>query len=140
MEVVEFLRCLSVEPISFPAIFIASGGDVLQAVEAMQAGAATVPERPYGDEVLLCAVRSALEVDARATTQTAQRTALGTLTPREDEVLSGLLEGKTNKVIARDLGISPRTVEVYRASVTKKAGVSSLPELVWCAVGAERFH
>jgi len=140
MDAFEFLRRLSAEPVSFPAIVIASGSDVLQAVEVMKAGAANVLERPYGDEVLLGAVRSALQADTRATAQTARRTAFGALTRREDEVLSGLLKGKTNKGVARDLGISPRTVEVYRASLMQKAGVSSLPELVRLAVGAQRLH
>jgi two-component system, LuxR family, response regulator FixJ len=140
MDALEFLRRLSAEPVSFPAVVIASSGDVLRTVEAMKAGAATVLERPYGDEVLIGAVRSALEADVRGAAQTAQRSVLAMLTPREDEVLSGLLKGKTNKVIAGDLGISPRTIEVYRASVMKKAGVSSLPELVRLAVSAQRLH
>jgi two-component system, LuxR family, response regulator FixJ len=137
IDAFEFLRRLRQEPVSFPAIVIASGGEVLKAVEAMKAGAATVLERPYVDEILLGAVRSALEVDARATTQTAQRTALDTLTRREVDVLSGLLEGKTNKMTARHLGISSRTVEIYRASVMKKTGLSSVAELVRLSLGAE---
>ena len=140
MDAVEFLRRLDAEPVSFPAIVIAGGSEVVQAVEAMKAGAATVLERPYGDEVLLSAVRSALQVDAQAATQTAQRTALATLTPRQHDVLSGLLAGKTNKMIARQLGISPRTVEAHRASVMRKAGVGSIAELVRLAVTAQRLH
>jgi two-component system, LuxR family, response regulator FixJ len=140
MEAFEFLHRLSAEPVAFPAIVIAGAGDVLHAVEAMKAGAATVLERPYGDEVLLGAVRAALELEALAAAHTAERSALATLTPREDEVLSGLLEGKTNRLIAVDLAISPRTVEVHRASVMTKTGVSSLPELVRLALGAQRLH
>jgi len=140
MDAFEFLRRLSAEPVSFPAVVIASGGDVLQAVDAMKAGAATVLERPYSDEVLLGAVRSALAAEARTAEETVQRLAFAALTPREEDVLSGLLGGKTNKVIARDLGISPRTVEIYRASLMKKAGVGSFPELVRLAVGAKRLH
>jgi two-component system response regulator FixJ len=140
MDASEFLRRLSAEPVSFPAIIIASGGDVLHAVEAMKAGAATVLERPYGDEVLLGAVRSALEVDAQAVTQAAQRTVLATLTPREHDVLSAMLDGKSNKMIARHLGISSRTVEIHRARVMEKTGVSSLAELVRLAIGSELSH
>lgn len=140
MDAFEFLRRLSAEPASFPAIVMGSEGDVPQAVDAMKAGAATVLEQPYGDQVLLGAVRSALAAEARTAGETIQRLAFATLTPREEEVLSGLLGGKTNKTIARDLGISPRTVEIYRASVMKKAGVGSIPELVRLAVGAKRLH
>jgi two-component system, LuxR family, response regulator FixJ len=140
MEAFEFLHRLGAEPVSFPAIVIAGGGEVLKAVEAMKAGAATVLERPYGDEVLLGAVRSALEVDGQAITQTAQGTALHTLTRRELDVLSGVLAGKTNKLTARHLGISPRTVEVYRASLMKKTGLSSVAGLVRLAAGAQRLH
>jgi two-component system response regulator FixJ len=137
---IEFLHRLSAEPVAFPAIIIASGGDLLQAVEAMKAGAATVLERPYSDELLLDAVRSALEVEVRAATQTAQRTALATLTAREHGVLRGLLVGKTNRMIAADLSISARTVEVHRARVMRKAGVSSIAALVRLADSAERSH
>lgn len=140
MNAIEFLRRLDAEPAAFPAIVIASGCEVLQAVEAMKAGAATVLERPYGDEILLGAVRSALQGDARGATETARRTVLARLTPREHEVLSGLLAGRTNKLTARHLGISPRTVEVYRASLMRKSGVGSVAELVRLAVSAQRLH
>jgi two-component system response regulator FixJ len=140
MDATEFLRRLSAEPVSFPTIVIASGGEVLQTVAAMKAGAATVLERPYGDDILIGAVRSALTVNERDATQTAQRGVLAALTPREHDVLNGLLDGKTNKMVARHLGISPRTVEIYRASMMKKAGVSSVAELVRLAVGAKRLH
>ena len=138
MDALEFLRRLGAEPVTFPTIVITSAGRVLQAVEAVKAGAATVLERPYDDEVLLDAIASALEADRPAAAQTAQRMVLATLTPRENDVLDGLLEGKTNKVVARHLAISPRTVEVYRASVMKKAGVSSVAELIRLAVGAKQ--
>jgi len=140
MDASEFLRRLGEEPVSFPTVVIACCGEVLKTVEAMKAGAVTVLERPYGDEVLLGAVRSALEADAPGAAQTAQRTVLAALTRREHDVLNGLLEGRTNKMVARHLGISPRTVEVYRANVMKKAGVSSVAELIRLAVGAKQLH
>jgi two-component system, LuxR family, response regulator FixJ len=136
----EFLRRLGQEPVSFPIIVIAGRGEVLNTMEAMKAGAATVLERPYTDEALLGAVRSALEEDAPGAAQTAKRTVLAALTRREHDVLSGILEGKTNKMVARHLGISPRTVEVYRARVMKKASVSSVAELVRLAIGAKQLH
>jgi two-component system response regulator FixJ len=89
---------------------------------------------------LLDAVRAALEADARPTAHDAQQSALATLTPRERDVLRGLLDGKTNKMTARHLGISPRTVENYRAGVMKKTGLGSVAELVRLAVSLERFH
>jgi two-component system, LuxR family, response regulator FixJ len=106
----------------------------------MKAGAAIVLARPYGDEVLLGAVRSALAADTQAATRTAHRTTLAALTPREHDVLGGLLDGKANKMIARHLGISPRTVEAHRASVMRKSGVGSIAELVRLAVSAQRLH
>jgi len=138
MDAPEFLRRLSARPLSVPAIVIASRGEVQQTVEAMKAGAATVLERPYGDEALIDAVRSALHVSARTAAQTAQRRLLAALTPREREVLTGLVEGKTNQMTARHLGISQRTVEVYRASMMKKTGVVSVAELVRLTVGARQ--
>jgi two-component system response regulator FixJ len=140
MDASEFLLRLSREAIAFPTIIIASGGDVAHAVEVMKAGATDVLERPYGDEVLLGAVRSALEIGAQAATQAAQRTVLATLTPREHDVLSAMLDGKSNKMIARHLGISSRTVEIHRARVMEKARVGSLAELVRLAIGAEPSH
>jgi two-component system, LuxR family, response regulator FixJ len=138
MDAIEFVRRLSAEPVAFPAIIIASGGDLLPVVEVMKAGAATVLERPYDEGMLLGAVRAALDADACATTQAAPRIALAGLTRREHDVLRGVLEGKTNRMNARDLGISVRTVEVHRASLMKKAGVSSVAALVRMASGAER--
>jgi len=140
MDAFEFLRCLGEGRAAFPAIMIAEGGDAFQAVKAMKAGAATVLERPYGDEALLGAVRSVLEVDARAVTQSAQRAALARLTHREQEVLDGLLEGESNKMVARRLSISPRTVESYRAAMMKKIGLHSVPELVRLVIDVARLH
>jgi two-component system response regulator FixJ len=138
MDAPEFLRRLNAGPLSFPAIFIANRGEVRQTVEAMKAGAATVLERPYGDEALIGAVRSALQVNARTAAQAAQRSLLAALTPREREVLTGLVDGKTNQMTARHLGISQRTVQVYRASMMKKSGVVSVAELVRLSFGARR--
>ena len=140
MDAFEFLRRLGEGRVAFPAIMIAEGGDAFQAVKAMKAGAATVLERPYGDEALLGAVRSVLEVDARAVTQSAQRAALARLTHREQEVLDGLLEGESNKMVARRLSISPRTVESYRAAMMKKIGLHSVPELMRLVIDVARLH
>ena len=138
MEASEFLRRLGEHRVGYPAIIVTSRGEILHAVEAMTAGAVTLLERPYDDEVLLGAVRAALGAEAPAAPQT-RRTGLSTLTRREHEVLRGVIDGQTNKVIARRLAISPRTVEVYRASVMKKTGAGSVPELVRLVVGAVRL-
>jgi len=138
MEAAEFLRRLGEQRVTFPAIIVTSRDEILRAVQAMTAGAVTMLERPYDDDVLLGAVRAALEVEAPAATQ-ARRTGLSTLTRREHEVLRGVIDGQTNKMIARRLAISPRTVEVYRASVMKKTGAGSVPELVRLVVGAVRL-
>jgi two-component system response regulator FixJ len=103
----------------------------------MQAGAANFIETPYSDAAMVCAVRAALKSKARISALTRPRvspTALVSLTPREHDVLNGVVDGKTNKAIARECGISPRTVEAHRASVMVKSGARSVSELVRMAV------
>jgi two-component system response regulator FixJ len=100
----------------------------------MKHGAIDFLEKPYEDELLLGSVRSALERSQQDAARDARRAEvearLATLTPREREVLDGLVAGKPNKIIAFDLAISPRTVEIYRANVMTKMAAASLSELV----------
>lgn len=121
-----------------PMIIMTGHGDVALAVEAMRAGAIDFIEKPFDDEVLLSAVRSALvrhAVDAeRQARMAVARERLGNLSERERQVLDRLIAGKANKVIAYELGISPRTVEVYRANVMTKMQADSLSELVRIAL------
>jgi two-component system response regulator FixJ len=138
---VELVRRLVEQGANLPVVVITGHGDVPLAVEAMKSGAADFIEKPFDDLVLVKAVNAALAQLARASALGAAKTAaaerLAALSGREQDVLAGLLDGKPNKVIARDLGISPRTVEVYRAHVMTKTGASSLPELVRLALLAK---
>lgn len=117
-----------------PVIVMTGHGDVPLAVQAMKAGAVDFIEKPFDDEVLLAAIRSALARHARDTEHESRVAAitarLALLSEREREVLKGLVDGKPNKVIAYDLGISARTVEVYRANVMTKMQADSLSALV----------
>ena len=122
----------------FPVIVITGHGDVPLAVEAMKAGAVDFIEKPFEDEVLLSAIRVALSRNVRDSERLARvaaiRERLSLLSGRERDVLGGLVAGKPNKIIAHDLGISARTVEVYRANVMTKMQADSLSDLVRMAL------
>lgn len=122
----------------FPVIVITGHGDIPLAVEAMKLGAVDFFEKPYDDEALLAAVQSALsrqQDDAgRQAAAAAVRSRLASLSHRERQVLDGLVAGHPNKVIAYNLQISPRTIEIYRANVMAKMHASSLSELVRMAL------
>jgi len=131
---IEFLRRLRQRGPIPPVIVMTGHADVPLAVAAMKEGARDFIEKPFDDEVLLASVRSALAQAERSADRAAEtkavRTRLATLSERERDVLDGLVAGKANKVIALDLGISPRTVEIYRANVMAKLQAGSLSELV----------
>ena len=135
---IDLLRQLQEREIALPVIVITGHGDVPLAVEAMKLGAADFLEKPFDDEILLSAVRSALSARASDQDRQALKAAiegrLTSLSSRENDVLQGLIEGNPNKTIAYDLGISPRTVEIYRANVMTKMQASSLSELVRMAM------
>jgi len=137
---IELLRRLKELKIFLPVIVITGHGDVPLAVEAMKFGAADFLEKPFDDEVLLAAVRSALNRQDSDSKRQAERAAiddrLAALSNREREVLEGLVAGRANKQIAFDLGISPRTVEIYRANLMTKMQAASLSELVRMALVA----
>ena len=140
LELVARLKGLG---IGLPVIVMTGHADVPLAVEAMKAGVVDFIEKPFDDEVMLTAVRTALERAPRQAGQEDSRIVeinqrLASLSAREAEVLEGLVAGKPNKIIAYDLGISPRTVEVYRANVMTKMQAGSLSELVRMSLLAAR--
>jgi two-component system, LuxR family, response regulator FixJ len=130
----ELQRQLKARHIGLPVIVITGHGDVPLAVEAMKAGAVDFIEKPFGDETLLSAIRIAVDRQNRSARRDDEvatlRTRLDTLSPRELEVLDGLVAGRPNKTIAYDLNISARTVEVHRANLMAKMSAASLSELV----------
>ena len=140
MSGIDLLRRLKEMGIGLPVIVITGHGDVPLAVEAMKFGAVDFLEKPFNDDVLLASVRSALdrsEASAQLETERAEiRARIALLTNREQEVLDGLVAGHPNKIIAFDLKISPRTVEIYRANVMTKMKAASLSELVRMALVA----
>lgn len=127
--------------IRLPVIVMTGHGDVPVAVRAMKAGAADFIEKPFSDEVLLDALRRALALAAEASREHEQGSEtlrrLQTLTAREREVFEAMISGRPNKVIAYDLGISPRTVEIHRARVMEKMQARNLSTLVRMAMAAD---
>ena len=137
---IDLLRRLRERGITMPVIVMTGHGDVPLAVEAMKIGAADFFEKPFEDDALLAAIQAALGNLDRTARGEAERAELherlALLTNREREVLQGLVAGNPNKIIAYDLGISPRTVEIYRANVMTKMKAASLSELVRMALQA----
>jgi two-component system response regulator FixJ len=138
MSGIDLLRRLQDLKVAMPVIVITAHGDVPLAVEAMKGGAVDFLEKPFDDEVFLLTVRAALNAQAsdneRQARQNAIHERLASLSSREREVLEGLVAGNPNKTIAYDLGISPRTVEIYRANVMTKMQAGSLSDLVRMAL------
>jgi two-component system, LuxR family, response regulator FixJ len=137
---IDLLRRLKDLKIGVPVIVVTGHGDVALAVEAMKIGAADFFEKPFDDDLLLASVRSALQEQEGQKKRYAERaeieSRIAALSPRERDVLRGLVEGRANKQIAFDLGISPRTVEIYRANLMNKMQADSLSDLVRMALVA----
>jgi two-component system, LuxR family, response regulator FixJ len=135
MELVQRLRQLQVE---IPIIVMTGHGDIPLAVEAMKAGVVDFIEKPYQGDRMLGAIRAALERREERAGRDAERAEyarrIETLSMRERQVLEGLVAGKPSKVIAYDLDISPRTIEIYRAHVMTKTQAKSLSDLVRMAL------
>ena len=138
MSGIDLLRRLRELKVGVPVIVITGHGDVSLAVEAMKIGAADFFEKPFNDDHLVASVRAALQQRQDQTKRGAERTEIehriSKLSAREKDVLAGLIEGRANKRIAFDLGISPRTVEIYRANLMNKMQADSLSDLVRMAL------
>jgi two-component system, LuxR family, response regulator FixJ len=141
MDGLEVQQEMAKRGIDMPVVILTGHGDVGVAVQAMRAGAVNFIEKPYEKESLLGAIEEAygrLDRDRSKDMQaTEARVRLASLTGRERDVLNGLVQGNPNKTIAYDLGISPRTVEIYRANMMEKLRVRSLSEALRIAFSAE---
>lgn len=140
MTGIELLKTLKARAFPLPVIVITGHGDIPLAVEAMREGAADFLEKPYSDDALLQSIARSIAASRSATRADDAKSdilrRITELSGREAEVMAGLVAGKSNKVIAIDLSISPRTVEIYRANVMSKMGADSLPDLVRMAIAA----
>lgn len=138
MSGLDLARALKAQGCPLPLIVITGHGDLPLAIEAMRAGVVDFLEKPFEDDDLVRAIQNALAAaapsDAEAEGRRRHAARLEALSARETEVLEGVVAGKMNKVIAFELGISERTVEVYRANVMRKTGAHSVSELVRIAV------
>lgn len=142
MNGLEMVRRLAEIGVRHPVIVMTGHADVPLAIEAVRAGVKDFIEKPFDDDALLASIRAAISDQARTAEHAGRdaelRERLASLSSRERQVLDGLVAGQANKVIAYDLEISPRTVEVYRANVMTKMQARSLSELVRMTMVAKR--
>ena len=142
MSGLELQEELNTRGAMLPIIFITGHGDVPMAVEAMQRGAMDFLQKPFRDQDLLDRINRALEKDRVGRELLGNReriqARIAELTPREREVLTLVTQGQANKVIAADLQLSQRTVEIHRAHVMEKMGANSLAHLVRMVVDADQ--
>jgi two-component system response regulator FixJ len=134
MSGLELQQRLNEQHVGIPIIFITGHGDVPMAVHSMRAGAADFIQKPFRDQDLIDRIHSALAQDRERRASRAEedeiRARIAALTPRENEVMRRVVRGHANKVIALDLGVSQRTVELHRARVMRKLKMRSVAELV----------
>jgi two-component system response regulator FixJ len=142
MDGLEVQQAMNDRGIALPVVMLTGHGDVTLAVRAMKAGAVDFLEKPFEKAALLTAVEKGFErlqgADRVALTATEAAVQLASLTSRERDVVEGLIEGHPNKVIAFNLGISPRTVEIHRANLMRKLGATSLSQVLQIGFAAER--
>jgi len=141
MSGIELQRELARRDYSLPIIFITAHGDIPMAVEAVRNGAVDFVQKPFDDGELVAKIRGALSESLRKQEDDQERAEVrrraSTLTAREREVMGQVVQGKANKVIAGDLGVSQRTVEIHRARVMEKMQAGSLAQLVRMVLIAE---
>lgn len=134
LDGLQLLRELKRRHVEMPVLIITGHGDIPLAVEAMRAGAVDFLEKPFDDQVLLASLRRAFAGQQEQSRQTGEKSEIAArieqLSARERQVLEGLIAGHPNKVIAYDLGISIRTIEIYRANVMTKMRAASLSDLI----------
>jgi FixJ family two-component response regulator len=142
MNGLELQKQLNVQGCILPIIFVTGHGDVPMAVEAMQHGAVDFIQKPYREQDLLDKINMALALDETNREALEHRhkiiNKLASLTPREKQVMEMMVDGKANKVIAIDLSISQRTVEIHRSRVMEKMATNSLAHLVKMVVAVEK--
>ena len=140
LDGIELLKRMKAQSSPFPILIMTGHGDVPLAVEAMKFGAVDFLEKPFEDERLTAMIESAIRQAEPAARNEAVlqdiAARVASLSPRERQVMEGLVAGLSNKLIARDYDISPRTIEVYRANVMTKMQAGSLSELVRLAMRA----
>jgi two-component system response regulator FixJ len=138
LDGIELLKRMKIQHGAFPIVIMTGHGDVPLAVEAMKLGALDFLEKPFEDDRLITTIEMAIREAAPAAKSEALTqdivARIATLSPRERQVMEGLIAGLSNKLIARDYDISPRTIEVYRANVMTKMQANSLSELVRLAM------
>jgi two-component system response regulator FixJ len=141
MDGLQLVKRLKEVGVGLPVIVMTGHGDVPLAVEAMKAGVIDFFEKPFDDDQILGAVRRAMAHSGQDQAREAEKAEIAariaTLSGREHDVLLGLLAGKANKVIAHDLDISPRTIEIYRSNLMTKMHANSISELVRMAMRAD---
>lgn len=130
----EVLARIRDESTSLKVIMMTGHADVPAAVRAMQEGAVDFIEKPFSQDALLASLERASSARQKAVGATRNTSTMDRLSPRERQVLQGIVAGKTNKLIARDLGISHRTVEAHRARLMMKSGADSVADLVRIAL------
>jgi two-component system response regulator FixJ len=140
LDGIELLKRMKAGRSAFPIVIMTGHGDVPLAVEAMKLGAVDFLEKPFEDDRLIAMIEAAIQqAEPAARTEALSHdisARVASLSPRERQVMDGLIAGLSNKLIAREYDISPRTIEVYRANVMTKMQANSLSELVRLAMRA----
>lgn len=130
--------------IHIPIIFLSGHSNIAMAVRTMKAGAIDFLEKPFDDQMLLDSIQKAIEIDHQTRNKRKQHSMvmekIEALSPREEDVLRLLIQGKANKVIAHEMDLSTKTIETHRAHIMHKLGVSSMAGLMWMAITSGEFQ